>query len=61
MKQYGFSYHLAVNGKKLFDDPIFDGLIAKSRQQILLNVVKLKFIPAVIIKLKKYFRILMFL
>ena len=57
LKQHGFSYHLAVNGKKLFDDPIFDELISRSKKQILLNVFKLKFIPTIIIKLKKYFRI----
>ncbi|MDP3148687.1 MAG: hypothetical protein Q8N83_06105 [Ignavibacteria bacterium] len=57
MEQYGFSYHIALNGKQLFGDPIFDELIANSKSNILTNVVKLKFYRAVIGKIKKILRI----
>jgi hypothetical protein len=57
MNQHGFSYHLSLKAKELFDDPIFDELFASSRLKILSNVYKLKFYPAVIGKLKKIFRL----
>lgn len=53
MEQHGFSYHLALNAKELFEDSIFDELAAKSKSKILSSVYKLKFYPAVIGKLKK--------
>ena len=57
MDQHGFSYHLALKAKDLFEDPIFDELAKKSRSKILSNVYKLKFFPAVIGKFKKLFRL----
>ncbi|MCK9209743.1 MAG: hypothetical protein M0P61_02785 [Ignavibacteriaceae bacterium] len=57
MKQHGFSYHLALKAKELFEDPIFSELAANSRLKILSNVFKLKFFPAIIIKLKKLFHL----
>lgn len=57
MNQHGFSYHLALKAKELFEDPIFDELAASSRLKILSNVYKLKFYPAVIGRLKKLFRL----
>lgn len=56
LDQHGFSYHLALKAKELFEDPIFDELIEKSKTRILLNVFSLKFYPAVIGKIKKLFR-----
>ncbi|MFA6598972.1 MAG: hypothetical protein WCS69_14700 [Ignavibacteriaceae bacterium] len=57
MGQHGFSYHLALKAKELFEDPIFDELVASSKKTIILKVFKLKFVSAVIIKIKKHFRI----
>lgn len=57
MNQHGFSYHLVLKAKELFNDSIFDELAANSKLKILSNVCKLKFYPSIIVKLKKLFRL----
>jgi len=57
MNQHGFSYHLALKAKELFGDSIFDELAKESRSEILSNVYKMKFFPAVIGKFRKLFRL----
>lgn len=57
MEQHGFSYHLALKGKQLFGDSIFDEILANSKSNILANVVKLKFYRAVVGKINKFFQI----
>ncbi len=52
-KQHGFAYILANDGNNRFNDSIFNDLRKYSKRQIRMNIIKLKFLPAVFVKLSK--------
>ena len=54
-KQYGFALALANEGLGIFGDKIFLEMKAQSIRQIKMNVLKLKFFPAFLEKIKSLF------
>jgi hypothetical protein len=52
-KQYGFSLKLAEEGKRKFNDNIFDGMKRRSLRKIKSDLFKLKFYKSIIEKLRK--------
>ncbi len=52
--QFGFALTLADVGLKRFEDNIFSEMMSKSIHQIRMNVIKLKFFPAVSEKIKSF-------
>ncbi|OJJ23689.1 hypothetical protein BKI52_04880 [marine bacterium AO1-C] len=53
-EHHGFALHLAQCGSENFDDVIWSSLIKYSRQKLKQNIVKLKFMPAVRIKINQF-------
>ncbi len=52
-KQSGFAYELSLKGFEKFDDPIFKDLSKKSLMMMKSQLYKLKFIPAVLKRIKE--------
>jgi len=50
---HSFALVLANKGKKKFDDPVFDELERKSLSYLRMEILKLKFIPSLLAKIKK--------
>lgn len=55
LDQHGFAIHLAIKGKQIFNEPLFEKMLSHSKRCIYLNLFKLKFLPAVLTKFKKLF------
>ncbi len=53
--QHGFSLSIAKKGNELFHEKIFERMISYSKRRIFFNLLKLKFFPSVVIKLRKLF------
>jgi FkbM family methyltransferase len=51
--QYGFAYELSLKGFEKFDDPIFKEINKKSLKIIQVQLYKLKFLPAVLKRIKE--------
>ena len=54
-KQHGFAYNIAQEGLDLFKEKIFNDLLKYSGRQIRMNILKIKFLPAVFVKISKMF------
>ena len=54
-KQHGFAFMLAQKAQQLFTDLLFKELEKHSENKIKLNIIFLRFFPAVIIKIKQWF------
>lgn len=52
-KQFGFAYELSLKGFEKFDDPIFKDVSRKSLKMMKSQLYKLKFIPAVLKRIKE--------